>query len=277
MRKACRSGFTLIELLVVIAVIGILTGLLLPAVQSAREAARRSQCTNNMKQIALAAENHESQKGFFPPGINVSPYSVDPNPSYNNAPPFAGPYTGCLAYLLPYVEQGNVYQNLPLTLINLNTTQGAWAYSYPPFDFNDSSVPPDKKNGTGKGYPQVANTPISTFMCPSDSPGTGYLVLDGYGWYGMAPWRGPWLLLCRLDLQHPLLRRPIGAEQLRERGRRLRRCICCGPIASEPSLDTVQGDLLQELPDQGRRHHRWNLQHHGLWRGARPPAHQRLS
>ena len=138
MRKACRSGFTLIELLVVIAVIGILTGLLLPAVQSAREAARRSQCTNNMKQIALAAENHESQKGFFPPGINVSPYSVDPNPSYNNAPPFAGPYTGCLAYLLPYVEQGNVYQNLPLTLINLNTTQGAWAYSYPP---STSTIP----------------------------------------------------------------------------------------------------------------------------------------
>ena len=75
--RACRNGFTLTELLVVIAIIGVLVALLLPAVQSAREASRRASCSNNLKQLALAAMNYEGQNQYFPPGW------IAPNSIYN--------------------------------------------------------------------------------------------------------------------------------------------------------------------------------------------------
>jgi prepilin-type N-terminal cleavage/methylation domain-containing protein/prepilin-type processing-associated H-X9-DG protein len=195
MRARERSAFTLIELLVVIAIMAILIGLLLPAVQKVREAASNIRCKNNLKQIALAAHNYHDSNGTFPPGLNVSPNSNDPNPSWNSPPPWAGPFTGSLAYLLPYVEQGNVSKQLDAFppavatggFFKLNSSTPAWAYGYGPFDFNDGNVPPSQWNGTGGGYPKAINTNIPIYRCPSDPGISGEYVFDGMMWNYLPP------------------------------------------------------------------------------------------
>ena len=104
-----RLGFTLIELLVVIAIIAVLIALLLPAVQAAREAARRAQCTNNLKQVALAAMNYESSNGCYPGG------------SYSNYPPNPPGYKygenhSCFVRMLPYTEQSAMFNAVNFSL-----------------------------------------------------------------------------------------------------------------------------------------------------------------
>lgn len=99
-----RPAFTLVELLVVIAIIGILVALLLPAVQSAREAARRTDCKNNLKNIALAALNYESAHGAFPPAAQERTGSA----WKQSTPPPLSRHNG-LSFMLPYFEQGNTY------------------------------------------------------------------------------------------------------------------------------------------------------------------------
>jgi prepilin-type N-terminal cleavage/methylation domain-containing protein len=107
-----HAGFTLIELLVVISTIAVLIALLLPAVQGAREAARRIQCVNNLKQLGLALHNYESPNQVFPPASQGGMYSV-----YMN-------YTG-YSFILPYIEQGNAYNTFNFSL---NVYSGSTAY-----------------------------------------------------------------------------------------------------------------------------------------------------
>lgn len=97
-RRAGLAGFTLVELLVVIAIIGVLVALLLPAVQAARAAARRTQCSNNLKQLGIALLNHHQSKGAFPPGVTSDSGGL-----------FGYPRTTWMMHTYPYLEQLNLH------------------------------------------------------------------------------------------------------------------------------------------------------------------------
>ncbi|WZO98931.1 DUF1559 domain-containing protein [Isosphaeraceae bacterium EP7] len=126
-----RRGFTLIELLVVISIIAVLIALLLPAVQSAREAARRMQCTNNLKQQGLAALNFESTYGTLPPGVGPYPIAT------------TGARASVAAVILPFLEQASMY--------------GAFN-----FQININLYGPTTANNTAQ------TQLVSAYICPSD-------------------------------------------------------------------------------------------------------------
>lgn len=133
-----HQGFTLVELLVVIAIIGVLVALLLPAVQAAREAARRMQCKNNLKQIGLAAMVHEESHGFFPTAGWNWKWVGDPDRGFGKKQPGGWAYS-----VLPYVEQRNLHQ------------LGSGA---------DSLTNPAEDRAAGK---LLAESVIAGFNCPS--------------------------------------------------------------------------------------------------------------
>jgi prepilin-type N-terminal cleavage/methylation domain-containing protein len=153
LRGSNRRGFTLIELLVVIAIIAVLIALLLPAVQAAREAARRSQCINNLKQLGLAVQNYHSSLGCFPMGSANSS-------SLQNQPGGAWGSYSAFAMMLPYLEQQPLYSNINFRLVCI----GGGGYNG--YETNISAV----------------TSQLSVFQCPSSPAFTGTL-------YGkQSPW-----------------------------------------------------------------------------------------
>ncbi|QEG40119.1 DUF1559 domain-containing protein [Roseimaritima ulvae] len=145
-KRKPRTAFTLVELLVVIAIIGVLVGLLLPAVQAAREAARRMQCSNNLKQLGLATHNYHDTFGSLPPGW------IDDTTNQNRM--------GWGTFVLPFMEQGAIHERM----------KSVGAYDVPWYTI------PEMITGTTDVPVPYAKTVLPGFICPSD-PSSG-LNLD---------------------------------------------------------------------------------------------------
>jgi prepilin-type N-terminal cleavage/methylation domain-containing protein/prepilin-type processing-associated H-X9-DG protein len=182
-----RDGFTLIELLVVIAIIGILIGLVLPAVQKVRAAAARIQCKNHMKQIGLAFHNYEGAHGCFPPGYTSNQQLTDGT----------GPGWGWAAFLLPYLEQENTFRLIDFSQPSIAPGNHAVARTVNvkflrcPSDLRNDPIPNSDFVNNGGLVGDLArsnyvacygNTP---FLGEQPSVLTNHLVIDGISGRGM--------------------------------------------------------------------------------------------
>ncbi len=158
-----RLGFTLVELLVVIAIIGILIALLLPAVQAAREAARRSQCSNNLKQLGLALHNYHDAFKMFPSQSINRGWASSANAGYESGKVDYKNFSG-LVSMLPYIEQQALYDQYDFSSCASTYTR-------------NTGVPMAGLDPVTSGNAAVEATVLTALICPSDPGG----LLHGYG------------------------------------------------------------------------------------------------
>lgn len=160
-RMPSQQGFTLVELLVVIAIIGVVVALILPAVQSAREAARRVQCANNLKQLALALRVYESSLGTFPSGHLCISRNANASSTWCRKSPVEYCRAPWSALILPYLEQKNLHKQLDFRK---------------PFTTSTFAVPAPNSQG---------DVPLTVFRCPSNITAAAYVPRTNPSYLGV--------------------------------------------------------------------------------------------